>query len=178
MNDGDWNVYLYIFDDVVIILNGVVFFDWVIFLCECLDGYGLFIGGLEVVGWRLVYIDMFNDVFKVQEFWVRINNLLYLIGMLISDVGYISDVLWDSFVFNVGLVLGMIVLGLDGCVFNGQVFKDVIIVVCIGKVLFMLLVKCVDCIDSVVLDYYDGLKYLLLECIGGRFDCFVELWKL
>jgi predicted metalloprotease with PDZ domain len=95
----------------------------------------------------------------------------------ISDAGYISDVLWDSPAFNAGLAPGMTVLGLDGRVFNGQQLKDAITAARTDKAPLTLLVKRVDRIDSVVLDYHDGLKYPSLERIAGRPDRLADLWK-
>lgn len=177
VGNGDWDVNFYIFEDVVVILNGIVFYDWVMFLCGCLDGYGVLIGGLELVGWKLVYCDILNDVYKVQEKCVKVVLLVYLLGVMVFDNGMVGDVIWDSLVFNVGLVFGMRVIVVGGCEYSSQCLKDVVVMVVKDKVLIVLLVKQFDWIDMMNIDYYGGLQYLVLECIVGKFDCLVELWK-
>lgn len=177
MNDGDWNVHPYTFEDVVSTLNGVAPFDWASFLRERLDGHGPLTGGLEAAGWKLVYADTPNEAFKAQEARGKNSNLLYSIGLSVSESGYIGEVLWDSPAFNAGLIPGMSVVALNGRVFKAEDLKAAITAARTDKAPLTLLVKNVDSIDTVTLDYHGGLKYPALERIAGRPDRLAELWK-
>lgn len=177
MRDGDWNVNTYTFEDVVSTLNGIAPYDWATFLRERLDGHGPLIGGLEAAGWKLVYTDTPNDAFKAQQTRAKNTNLLYSIGLAVSDSGAITDVLWDSPAFNAGLAPGMTVQAINGRVYKGEVLKDAVADAKTNKAPITLLVRSFDRIDSVRIDYHGGLQYPKLERIAGKSDRLAELWK-
>ncbi len=177
MRDGDWNVNTYTFEDVVSTLNGIAPYDWASFLRERLDGHGPLIGGLEAAGWKLVYTDTPNDAFKAQQTRAKNTNLLYSIGLAVSDSGAITDVLWDSPAFNAGLAPGMTVQAINGRVYKGEVLKDAVADAKTNKAPITLLVRSFDRIDSVRIDYHGGLQYPKLERIAGKPDRLAELWK-
>jgi predicted metalloprotease with PDZ domain len=64
VNDGDWKVNPYTFDDVVKTLNDVMPYDWNTFLRERLDGRKPLTGGIEAAGWKLVFKDTPNAYAK------------------------------------------------------------------------------------------------------------------
>ncbi len=177
MRDGDWNVNTYTFEDVVSTLNGIAPYDWATFLRERLDGHGPLIGGLEAAGWKLTYTDAPNDAFKAQQTRAKSTNLLYSIGLAVSDSGAITDVLWDSPSFNAGLSPGMTVQAVNGRVYKGEVLKDAVADAKTDKAPITLLVRSFDRIDTVRIDYHDGLQYPKLERIAGKPDRLAELWK-
>ncbi len=177
MRDGDWNVNTYTFEDVVSTLNGIAPYDWATFLRERLDGHGPLIGGLEAAGWKLTYTDAPNDAFKAQQTRAKNTNLLYSIGLAVSDSGAITDVLWDSPAFNAGLAPGMTVQAVNGRVYKGEVLKDAVADAKTSKAPITLLVRNFDRIDTVRIDYHGGLQYPQLERIAGKPDRLAELWK-
>jgi len=177
MNDGDWNVNPYTFDDVVHTLNGIAPFDWATFLRERLDGHMPLIGGLEAAGWTLVYTDTPSEAFKAQETRTNGTNLVYSLGLSVANSGALTDVLWDSPAFNAGLTPGMTVLAVNGRVFKGDVLKDAVTTAKTDKAPITLLVRSFDRIDTVTLDYHGGLLYPSLERIAGKPDRLAELWK-
>lgn len=177
MHDGDWNVNPYTFDEVVSTLNGIAPYDWAGFLRERLDGHGPLTGGLEAAGWKLVYTDTPNDAYKAQETRAKNTNLLYSLGVAVTDGGAITDVLWDSPAFNAGLAPGMSVLALNGRVFKGEDLKDAVAAAKTDKAPLTLLVRNFDRIDTIKLDYHGGLQYPSLQRIAGKPDRLAELWK-
>jgi predicted metalloprotease with PDZ domain len=177
MNDGDWNVNPYTFDDVVHTLNGIAPFDWATFLRERLDGRMPLIGGLEAAGWTLVYTDTPSEAFKAQETRANGTNLVYSLGLSVANSGALTDVLWDSPAFNAGLTPGMTVLAVNGRVFKGDALKDAVTTAKTDKAPITLLVRSFDRIDTVTLDYHGGLLYPSLERIAGKPDRLAELWK-
>ncbi|MFN3495658.1 MAG: M61 family metallopeptidase [Hydrogenophaga sp.] len=177
MNDGDWNVNPYTFDDVVHTLNGIAPFDWATFLRERLDGHMPLIGGLEAAGWKLVYTDTPSEAFKAQETRANGTNLVYSLGLSVANSGAVTDVLWDSPAFNAGLTPGMTVLAVNGRVFKGEALKEAVTAAKTDKAPITLLVRSFDRIDTVALDYHGGLLYPSLERIPGKPDRLAELWK-
>lgn len=177
MNDGDWNVNPYTFDDVVRTLNGIAPFDWATFLRERLDGHMPLTGGLEAAGWKLVYTDTPSEAFKAQETRANGTNLVYSLGLSVANSGALTDVLWDSPAFNAGLTPGMTVLAVNGRVFKGDALKDAVTTAKTDKAPITLLVRSFDRIDTVTLDYHGGLLYPSLERIAGKPDRLAELWK-
>jgi len=177
MNDGDWNVNPYTFDDVVHTLNGIAPFDWATFLRERLDGRMPLTGGLEAAGWKLVYTDTPSEAFKAQETRANGTNLVYSLGLSVANSGALTDVLWDSPAFNAGLTPGMTVLAVNGRVFKGDALKDAVTTAKTDKAPITLLVRSFDRIDTVTLDYHGGLLYPSLERIAGKPDRLAELWK-
>lgn len=177
VNDGDWNVHPYTFEDVVRTLNGIAPFDWASFLRERLDGHGSLTGGLEAAGWKLVYTDTPSDAVKAQETRAAGINLTYSLGVSVANSGVLTDVLWDSPAFNAGLAPGMTVLAVNGRVFKGDVLKDAVTAAKTDKAPITLLVRSFDRIDTVSLDYDGGLLYPSLQRIAGKPDRLAELWK-
>jgi predicted metalloprotease with PDZ domain len=177
VNDGDWNVHPYTFEDVVRTLNGIAPFDWASFLRERLDGHGSLTGGLEAAGWKLVYTDTPSDAVKAQETRAAGINLSYSLGVSVANSGVLTDVLWDSPAFNAGLAPGMTVLAVNGRVFKGDVLKDAVTAAKTDKAPITLLVRSFDRIDTVSLDYHGGLLYPSLQRIAGKPDRLAELWK-
>jgi len=71
----------------------------------------------------------------------------------------------------------MSVVALNGRVFKAEQLKEAITAAKTDKAPLTLLVKSFDRIDTVTLDYHDGLKYPSLERIAGKPDRLAELWK-
>ncbi|KAF1055458.1 MAG: hypothetical protein GAK43_00252 [Stenotrophomonas maltophilia] len=177
MQNGDWNVNPYTFEDVVATLNGIAPYDWASYLRERLDGHGPLIGGLEAAGWRLVYRDTPNDGFKAQEKRSKAANLTYSLGATVVDGGTVGDVLWDSPAFNAGLAPGMRVVAVEWREYSNERLKEAVTRAATDKAPIRLLVKQFDRIEPMDIDYHGGLKYPVLERIAGRPDRLAELWK-
>ncbi|MGE8216403.1 MAG: M61 family metallopeptidase [Stenotrophomonas maltophilia] len=177
MNDGDWDVNPYTFEDVVHTLNGIAPFDWASFLRERLDGHGSLTGGLDAAGWKLVYTETPSEAVKAQETRASGINLTYSLGLSVANSGVLTDVLWDSPAFNAGLTPGMTVLAVNGRVYKGETLKEAVTAAKTDKAPITLLVRSFDRIDTVTLDYHGGLLYPSLERIAGKPDRLAELWK-
>lgn len=177
MNDGDWDVNPYTFEDVVHTLNGIAPFDWASFLRERLDGHGSLTGGLDAAGWKLVYTETPSEAVKAQETRASGINLTYSLGLSVANSGVLTDVLWDSPAFNAGLIPGMTVLAVNGRVYKGETLKEAVTAAKTDKAPITLLVRSFDRIDTVTLDYHGGLLYPSLERIAGKPDRLAELWK-
>ena len=81
MNNGDWKVNPYTFEDVVKTLNDIKPFDWASFLRTRLDGHGPLIGGIAAHGWKLTYTDKPSDAIKAIEARRGNADLTYSLGL-------------------------------------------------------------------------------------------------
>ena len=177
MNNGDWDVNPYTFEDIAATLNGIAPFDWAGFLRSRVDGHGPLIGGLEAAGWKLVYTDTPSDAFKAIESDRKAADLTYSLGMNVKDGGDIGDVRWDGPAFNAGLAPGMNIIAVNGRSYSGQGLKDAVKAAKDSKAPIELVVKRFDRVETVKIGYFDGLQYPHLERIAGKPDRLSELYK-
>ena len=178
MNNGDWAVNTYTFEDVVKTLNDIAPFDWTSYLRERLDGHGPLIGGFEANGWKLVYNDKPTEVAKAMETRSGGANLTYSLGVSMGKGGDVVDVLWDSPAFKAGLSPAMKVVAVNGKEYSSDALKDAVTAAAKDKNQPVeLLVKNFDEYSTLRIDYHDGLKYPHLERIEGKADRLSELLK-
>jgi predicted metalloprotease with PDZ domain len=177
VNDGDWKVDAYTFEDVVKTLNGIAPYDWAPYLRERLDGHKGPIDGIARNGWNLVYTDKPSDAVKAVEARRGFADLTYSIGLAVSSKGDISDVLWDGPAFKAGLSPGMQLVAVDNKEFSGDALKDAVTAAKSGKAPIELLVKTFDEYKTIRVDYHDGLKYPHLERNKNVPDYLSQLYK-
>jgi len=178
MNDGDWNVSTYVFEDVVKTLNDIQPYDWASYLRTRLDGHGPLTGGVEGHGWKLVYDDKPSAMVKATEARRHSADLTYSIGLSIGKGGAISDVLWDSPAFKAGISPGMTVVAVNNHEYDADALKDAVTAAAKDKNQPVeLLVKDFDEYKTVRLDYHDGLKYPHLVRDDSKPDTLGKLLK-
>ncbi|MGA0587990.1 M61 family metallopeptidase [Dyella sp. KRB-257] len=178
MNNGDWKVNTYTFEDVVNTLNGIVRFDWASFLRQRLDGHGPLIDGIAAHGWKLVYTDKPSDAIKAIEARRGFADLTYSLGVSVGKDGSIADVLWDGPAFKAGLSPAMKIVAVNGTQYSADVLKDAVTAAAKDKSKPVeLLVKNFDSYRTVRVDYHDGLKYPHLERDTGKPDTLAKLIK-
>ncbi len=177
MNDGDWKVNPYTFDDVAKTLNGIAPYDWAKYLHDRIDGHKGDLEGIERGGWKLVYTDKPSDAVKVAEGRRHYTDVTYSVGFGVSSKGDISDVLWDGPAFKAGLSPGMHIVAVNGKEFDGDALKNAITDAKGTSAPIELLVKNFDQYKTIRIDYHDGLKYPHLERDKGKPDWLSELYK-
>jgi predicted metalloprotease with PDZ domain len=178
MNDGDWGVNTYVFEDVVKTLNDIQPYDWNSYLRTRLDGHGPLIGGVEGHGWKLVYDDKPSDMVKAIEARRHSADLTYSIGLSIGKSGAIGDVLWDSPAFKAGISPGMTVVAVNNHEYDADALKDAITAAVKDKSQPVeLLVKNFDEYKIVRIDYHGGLKYPHLVRDDSKPDTLGKLLK-
>jgi len=163
----------YTFDDVVAALNAVQPNDWASFLRERLDGHGpgAPLAGLARGGWKLVYTDKPSSVAEASERERKSADFTYSIGLSVSSKDMrIGDVLWDSPAFKAGLASSMTITAVNGMTATTDGLKKAITAAKKTGAPIVLLVNNLDHIDTVTIDYRDGLKYPHLERIAGTPD--------
>jgi len=171
MNNGEWTVNPYTFDDVVATLNAIVPHDWNTFLRDRLDGRKSLVDGIEAAGWKLVFKDTPNAYVKssMADFGGGA-DFNYSLGMSLSKEGNVSDVRWDSPAFKAGIGPGMTAVAVNGRAYSTEIMEDAIKAAKDSKQPIELLVKEFDVYRTIKLPYYDGLRYPHLERIEGKPD--------
>jgi predicted metalloprotease with PDZ domain len=178
MNNGDWKVNTYTFDDVVKTLDGIAKFDWAPFLRERLDGHGPLINGIAEHGWKLVYTDKPSDAIKSIEAIRGNADLTYSLGVSVGKDGSIGDVLWDGPAFKAGLSPAMKIVAVNGTEYSADALKDAVTAAAKDKSQPVeLLVKNFDSYKTVRVDYHGGLKYPHLERDNSKPDTLAKLIK-
>ena len=171
VNDGDWDVNTYTFDDVVAGLDGIEKYDWATFLHERLGGHAAPLDGIAASGWKLVYTDTPSDYQKAAEGDRKSADYGPSLGMAVSNKdATVANVRWDGPAFNAGIAPGSTLLAVNGYAFENDRLKDAIKANSDGQHPIELVLKHGEVVKTVRLDYRDGLKYPHLERIAGTPD--------
>ena len=171
VNDGDWDVNTYDFDEVVRTLNAVAPHDWATFLRQRVDANAAPLDGLAASGWKLVYTDTPSDYHKAAQSDRKAADFSASLGMSVANKdAAVSAVRWDGPAFNAGIVPGATLLAVNGYAFENERLEDAVRANRDGKHPIELVVKHGEVVKTVRIDYRDGLKYPHLERIPGTPD--------
>lgn len=165
---GEGAVRTYVFDDVVQALNAVLPYDWAGFLRARLERFGgeasAPLDGLARGGYRLVYTDLPNDSFRLEEARRRGCDLTYSLGLSVDQHGLVREVTWEGPAYHAGLAPGAILVALNGVAFDGDALKDAVRAArAEGSAPLELIVRTGDNFKIVRIDYHGGLRYPRLE---------------
>ena len=179
MDNGSYVTRTYTFDDLVGALNRVQPYDWAVFLRKRLDYTGRVLPehGIERGGWKVVYTDAPSDYDQALSRANHSTNLAYSIGASMSDKGQVSDVQWEGPAYKAGLVPGMKIVAVDGVDFSADVLERAIRQAKTGKSPIALTVKYLGTVNTLEVDYHDGLKYPHLVRIHGTPDYIDDIGK-
>ena len=171
VDNGDWKVKTYTFDDVAATLNSIAPHDWAKFLRDRVDANAPPLDGLAAAGWKLVYTDKPSEYQKNSESVVKATNLSTSIGLMIAqDGGRISDVRWDGPAFKAGIAPGGTIIAVNGREYKPDRLTDAMKDAKSNSAPIELLVKNGDLYKTYRIDYRDGAKYPHLERIPGTVD--------
>ena len=168
MNDGDWGQLTYTRADLVAALNKVQPHDWETFFRTRVDEVAVKapLDGLERGGYRLVYGDAPNAVWRDGEGRTRAVNLLYSIGLSTDSAGKITLIQWEGPAWKAGLNTSLTITGVNGQTFTTDRLKAAVAASKDRPV--ELLVKSGETLKTVKLDYKGGHRYPRLERIAGK----------
>jgi len=169
VNDGDWGTLTYNRADVVATLNKVEPYDWESFFKQRVDDVAekAPLDGLERGGYRLVYGDTPNMVWREGEVRSRGANLLYSIGLTTDAGGRIGLVQWNGPAWKAGLNTSLTITGVNGEAFSVDRLKAAVAATKNGAPV-ELLVRIGEAFKTVRLDYRGGHRYPRLERITGK----------
>jgi predicted metalloprotease with PDZ domain len=170
MNDGDWGVLTYTFDEVVSTLNAVHPYDWAGFFETRIKtpGQPAPIAGVERAGYRLVWKDEMNPYDKGRYGDAGTLNLQYSLGLTLDKDGKVTATFWGSPAFNAGIVNGAQIMAVNGEAYSVERIKDAITAAKDGTTPIELLVKRGDRYLTVPVAYHGGLRWPWLERVGQR----------
>ena len=168
MNDGDWGQLTYTRADLMAALNKVQPHDWETFFRKRVDEVALKapLDGLERGGYRLVYGDAPNQLWREGEARTRAANLLYSIGLSTDSNGKITLVQWEGPAWQAGLNTSLTITGVNGLSFTPERLRAAV-----GESRSKpveLLIRIGDTLRTVKLDYSGGHRYPRLERIAGK----------
>jgi predicted metalloprotease with PDZ domain len=171
VQDGRTEVLTYTFDDVVKALNDVLPYDWASFLHARVDQAGgeAPLDGLARGGWKLIYNDKPPESLGGRRD-AGSTDLSYSLGLSVGKDNKIGGVAWNSVAFKAGLAPGMTLVAVNGEAGGGEALKDAVAAAKTDSKPITLLVNTFDHIETVQLNYHEGLRYPHLERIPGTPD--------
>jgi predicted metalloprotease with PDZ domain len=173
IDNGDWGVATYKFDDVVAALNAVVPYDWAGFLRTRLDGHpaGAPLDGLTRGGWKLVFGPEKSAMEKSEEARRKIADFTYSLGLSLAEGGTLASVQWDSPAFRAGLAAGGKLIAVNGLAYDEPSdLESAVKLAATTRAPIELLVRYGNHFSGVKIDYHGGLRYPRLERIPGTPD--------
>ena len=175
MDDGQWDVKTYTFDDVVAALNAVQANDWAAFLRQRLDSTNEAapLDGIARAGWKLAYTASPSVVSRANDKILKTGDFTASIGLRIDagdKPGAIGDVLWNSAAFDAGLAPGMIVVAVNDVAYTAANLAESIESAAGGTQPIRLLVRNGDAFSTIAVDYHGGPKYPNLVRVAGTPD--------
>ncbi len=168
INDGDWGVVTYTFDDLVRTLNTVHPYDWSGFLTQRLTekSPGAPLGGFTRSGYRLDYSDTPNNASMIAAKGSTSTDLSYSLGLSADKDGRITNVQWGGPAFAAKLTIGQTIVAVDGKTFSGDALKAAVTAAKGGNRPIRLTVKRDDTVREVLVNYSGGLRYPRLVKVG------------
>jgi predicted metalloprotease with PDZ domain len=173
VDNGKWVTETYTFDDLLHALNEILPYDWAGFFHARLQGKSPHapLDGLTRGGWKLVYATEESALLKGVEAQRKIAVFTYSLGLTLGQDGAITEVLWDSPAFKVGLAPGVKLLAVNGLAADSpSVLSDAITAAATNTSPIVLLVRNGNRYREVSIDYHGGLRYPHLERISGTPD--------
>ncbi|TAL72923.1 MAG: M61 family peptidase [Rhodanobacter sp.] len=175
VDNGSYVTRTYTFDDVVAALNAVAPFDWAGFLKARVDALDPpLTEGLAAAGWKLVYTDTPSAYEKQydarRESPRHLFNFAWSIGLTLDKHGEINDVRWNGPAFKAGISTGAKLVAVNGQAYSRDALKEAIAAAKGNQAPIALLLKYQDQLQTVSIDYHDGLRYPHLERIAGTAD--------
>jgi predicted metalloprotease with PDZ domain len=170
VNDGDWGVLTYTFDDIVATLNSVYPHDWAAFFDARIKSPGqpAPLAGIEAGGYRLVWKDEMNPYEKGRSGNSGSLVLTYSLGVTLDKEGKVTATQWGSPAFNAGIVNAAQIVAVNGEAYSADRIKAAITAAKGGSEPIQLLIKRGDRYLTVPVDYHDGLRWPWLERVGER----------
>lgn len=171
VNDGDWGVLTYRFEDVVATLNRIAPMDWAGFLKARIDEAGTPppLDGLARGGWKLVYTETPTAYFKAEEADRKITDLTYSLGLVLNKDGDFTNVMWEGPAFRAGLATGQRLVAVNGRAWSADGLRTAVTEAkTTGRV--ELLVRSGERFRTVSIPWTGGLRYPRLERIPGTPD--------
>lgn len=168
IRDGDRGEVTYTFDDVVAALNDVHPYGWAEFLRARLytPGQPAPTRGIALAGYRLAWKEQPNPYDGQRMAAGKFTDLFTSLGLVVSDAGEVSSVLWDGPAFTAGITGGTRIVAVNGEKFSADGLKRAITDARGGEDV-ALLIERGDRYMTVSVDWNEGLRFPWLERTGS-----------
>lgn len=169
IRDGSWSEATYEESDVIAALNLVYPHDWAGFFKSRIDSPGqpAPLAGIEMSGYRLVFKDEPNPYDKARMADGKYLSLFQSLGIVIDKDNKVSGCRWDSPAFNAGIVTGARIIAVNGVTYDQDTIKAAITAAKTAGAAaarpIELIIQRGDRVQTVHLDYHDGLRWPWLE---------------
>jgi len=151
----------YTFEDVVEALNAVQPYDWSAFLRERLESTAAHapLGGIENSGWKLTYSPARSSMWRNREEESKSANLMYSIGLKVSEDGAIGDVAMGLPAQKAGVSPATKLIAVNGRQFSTVVLREAIQAAVNKTAPIELLIKNGEYYQTFKIDYHGGELY-------------------
>ncbi|MGE5327056.1 MAG: M61 family metallopeptidase [Deltaproteobacteria bacterium] len=168
----------YTFEDIVAALNSLAPHNWTEFLRTRLDSMAPAtpVESVENSGWRIVYNETPNEMEEVIGAVKHRVDLTLSMGLLLSDGGFVLDVIHDGPSYNAGIGPGMKITAVNGKQYSPEVLKEAITAAKSSSTAIQLMVANGSQYQTHSVDYHGGLRYPHLERDDSRPDYLSEIF--
>jgi predicted metalloprotease with PDZ domain len=151
----------YTFEDVVAGLNAVQPYDWADFLNKRLESTAPHapLGGIENGGWKLTFSSSRTEMWRNREDDSKVTNLMYSIGLKVSDEGNISDVAYNGPAQKAGVSPATKLVAVNGRQYYPVVLREAVQSAVTKTAPIELLVKNGEYYQTFKVDYHGGEQY-------------------
>ena len=151
----------YTFEDVVAGLNAVQAYDWAGFLRARLESTAAHapLGGIENSGWKLTYSASRSSMWRSREEESKSANLMYSIGLKVSEEGSIGDVAVGGPAQKAGVSPATKLIAVNGRQFSTVVLREAIQAAVNKTAPIELLIKNGEYYQTFKIDYHGGELY-------------------
>jgi predicted metalloprotease with PDZ domain len=151
----------YTFEDVVAGLNAVQPYDWADFLNKRLESTAPHapMGGIENGGWKLTFSSSRTEMWRNREDDSKVTNLMYSIGLKVSDEGNISDVAYNGPAQKAGVSPATKLVAVNGRQYYPVVLREAVQSAVTKTAPIELLVKNGEYYQTFKVDYHGGEQY-------------------
>ncbi len=169
MDNGDWGEVTYDRADVIAALNGVYPHDWDGFIRSRIEtpDQPVPLTGIEHAGYRLVFKEEQNPYDKARMEDGKFLSLFHSLGIVIDKDNKVTGCRWDSAAFNAGVVTGAKIIAVGGIAYDQDTIKAAITAAKVGGPAaarpIELVIQRGDRVQTVQVDYHDGLRWPWLE---------------
>jgi predicted metalloprotease with PDZ domain len=175
---GPPQVIPYTRDDIIASLNEIAPYDWAAFFqkrIDDIDRHAPF-GGIENAGWRLGYTNEVPALLKSREGARKYTDLRSSLGFIVTEDGYMLDVIPGSPADKSGLGTTMKLVAVNGRAWKPE-FLRAAVKATANSAPVDLLVENADYFRTCKIDYHGGERYPQLERDPSKPDLLTEILK-
>ncbi|SIN59969.1 Predicted metalloprotease, contains C-terminal PDZ domain [Parasphingorhabdus marina DSM 22363] len=170
--NGDYGVVTYTEADVIAALQEVQPWDWESFVRERVYAVSNEAPkeGLTLGGYQLVYTDQQTPYIAANDKRRKQMDLSHSIGLVVSNKGVVTSVIWNSPAFRAGLKAGLSISAVNGKAYSAEALRLAVEENRDKPGPIEIFAKYDDQYSNFLVDYSGGLRYPHLQKIPGQDD--------